>query len=86
MNEEEDNDECCACDCCSKRPISFLIVFIIVLDSIGIIMNVLIVIFTHWKYVKLVFFILTFVSYNPFNSCGTSAEIKLSNLAVSHPN
>ena len=62
MSEEEDNEECCACDCCSKRPISFLIVFIIVLDSIGIIMNVLMIVFTHWKYVKFVFFILTFVS------------------------
>ena len=62
MSEEEDNDDCCACDCCSKRPISFLIVFIIILDSIGIIMNVLMVVFTHWKYVKFIFFILTFVS------------------------
>ena len=60
--EEEDNDNCCECDCCSKRSISFIIIFIIVIDSLCIIMNVLYISITHWKYVKLVLFVLSIIS------------------------
>ena len=60
--KEDEEEEGCSCDCCSQRPISFLIIFIIVLDSISIIMNVLVILITNWKYAKLVSFILTTIS------------------------
>ena len=60
--EEEEEDDLCNCDCCSKRPITFTIIFIIILDSISISMNVIYLVMTHWKYVKLYLFILTIIS------------------------
>ena len=60
--KEEEDEDCCSCDCCIQRPISFLITFIIILDSISIIMNVIVIVVTNWKYAKLVSFILTIIS------------------------
>ena len=60
--KEEEDEDCCSCDCCIQRPISFLIIFIIILDSISIIMNVIVIVITNWKYAKLVSFILTIIS------------------------
>jgi hypothetical protein len=60
--EEEEEDDVCNCDCCSKRPITFTIIFIIIVDSISIVMNVIYLAITHWKYVKLALFILSIIS------------------------
>ena len=62
MEDAQDDEECCSCDCCSKRSISSIIIFIIVVDSISIIMNVLYFSITNWKYVSLSLFILTIFS------------------------
>ena len=59
---QEEEEECCSCDCCSKRSISFIIIFIIVVDSLSIIMNVLYLSITNWKFVSLSLFILTIFS------------------------
>ena len=50
--EEQEEEECCDCDYCSKKSISFMIIFIIIIDSISIIMNIVYLTFTHWKFVK----------------------------------
>ena len=60
--EEEEEDDVCNCDCCRKRPITFTIIFIIILDSISIAMNAIYLVITHWKYVMLFLFILTIIS------------------------
>jgi hypothetical protein len=62
MEEEQEEEECCNCDCCSKRTISFIIIFIIVIDSMSIIMNILYLSIINWKYVSLSLFILTIFS------------------------
>jgi hypothetical protein len=61
--ERSDNEDCnCSCDCCNKRPISFIIIFIIVIDSISIIMNILVIAITHWKFVEKVLLSFTIIS------------------------
>lgn len=60
--EEEEEDDICNCDCCSKRPISFTIIFIIVLDSICIVMNIIYLAITNWKYAKIALLVLTILS------------------------
>ena len=62
MEDEQDEEECCDCDCCSRRPISFIIIFIIILDSISILMNIIYLAITHWKYVKLVLLVFSIIS------------------------
>lgn len=62
MEDDQDEEDCCYFDCCSKRPISFIIIFIIILDSISLLMNIICIATIHWKYVKLVLFILTILS------------------------
>ncbi len=62
MEEEPEEEDCCKCDCCSKRPISFIIIFIIIIDSISVIMNIIYISVTHWKYVHLSLFILSIFS------------------------
>jgi hypothetical protein len=62
MEEEPEENDCTECDCCSKRPISFLIIFIIILDSISIIMNIIYIAVTHWKYAHLSLLILSIFS------------------------
>ena len=60
--ENEEEDDICNCDCCSKRPITFTIIFIIIVDSISIAMNVIYLAITHWKYVKQALLALSIIS------------------------
>ena len=62
MEDDQDDEEYCSCDCCSRRPISFIIVFIIILDSMSILMNVIYIEITHWKYVEIVLFSFSIIS------------------------
>ena len=61
--KEDDEDCCCSCDFCIERPILFLNIFIIVLDSISIIMNILVLSVTNWKFAKQESLALTIISF-----------------------
>ena len=45
--KEKDNEEdveeldCCKCNCCVKRSITFILIFIIIFSSIGILMHII---------------------------------------------
>ncbi len=60
--EDEKEEECCDCDCCTKRPISFIIIFIIIIDSICLLMNIMYLSIIHWKFAKIILLILSIIS------------------------
>ena len=40
-DEEEEELDCCKCNCCIKRSITFILIFIIIFSSMGILMHII---------------------------------------------
>ncbi len=50
--EEDEELDCCKCNCCIKKSISFILIFIIILTGIGIIMHIIYLPVITWKYLS----------------------------------
>ena len=62
MEEEEEELDCCKCNCCIRKSISFILIFIIILSSIGIVMHIIYLSVITWKYVSSSLFALSIIS------------------------
>ena len=60
--EEDEEIDCCKCNCCVKKSITFILIFIIILTSIGILMHVIYIPVITWKYISTSLFALSLVS------------------------
>ena len=60
--EEEEELDCCKCNCCIKRSITFILIFIIIFSSMGILMHIIYLPVITWDYVSVYLFALSFVS------------------------
>ena len=60
--EEDEEIDCCKCNCCVKKSITFILIFIIILTSIGILMHVIYFPVITWKYISTSLFALSLVS------------------------
>lgn len=60
--EEEEDVESCKCNCCIKKSISFIIIFIIILTSISILNHIIYFPVITWKYISSTLFILSLIS------------------------
>ena len=61
--EEEDEIECCKCNCCIRKSITFILIFIIILTSIGLIMHLIYLLAVTWNYVSKSLFALSLLSF-----------------------
>ena len=64
-NKNEENEEeldCCKCNCCVKRSITFILIFIIIFSSIGILMHIIYLPVITWDYISVYLFALSLVS------------------------
>ena len=62
MEEEEEEIDCCKCNCCIRKSISFILIFIIILTSIGILMHIIYIPVITWKYISSSLFALSIIS------------------------
>ena len=62
MEEEEEELDCCKCNCCIKKSISFILIFIIIFSSIGIVMHIVYLSVITWNYVSTSLFALSLLS------------------------
>ena len=60
--EEDEELDCCKCNCCIKKSISFILIFIIIFTGIGIIMHIIYLLVITWKYINISLFILFLIS------------------------
>ena len=60
--EEEEELDCCKCNCCIKRSITFILVFIIIFSSMGILMHIIYLPVITWDYISVYLFALSLVS------------------------
>ncbi len=59
---EEEELDCCKCNCCIKKSISFILIFIIIFSSIGILMHIIYLAVVTWNYVSSSLFALSIIS------------------------
>ena len=59
---EEEELDCCKCNCCIKKSILFILIFIIIFSSIGILMHIIYLAVVTWNYVSSSLFALSIIS------------------------
>ena len=60
--EEDEEIDCCKCNCCIKKSITFILIFIIILTSVGILMHIIYIPVITWDYVSKSLFFLSLIS------------------------
>ena len=60
--EDEEEIDCCKCNCCIHKSITFILIFIIILTSIGLVTHLIYLIAVTWDYISKSLFALSILS------------------------